>query len=136
MEATMTTPTTPVHAGGMTKPDPEVPERPARRCFTAEYKLRILAETDKAPAGTTSAILRREGIYSSQLAAWRAQRKEGSLAGLSTKRGPKPDPVATENAKLRRENARLRKDLADARLVIDVQKKVAHLLEREPGEAS
>ena len=120
----------------MTKPDPEVPERPARRRFTAGYKLRILAETDAAPPGTISSILRREGIYSSQLATWRAQRKEASLAGLSTKRGPKPDPVAAENTKLRRENEKLRKDLADARLVIDVQKKVAHLLQREPGEVS
>jgi transposase-like protein len=134
MEATMTAPSTPVHAGGMNKPDPEVPERPARRRFAAGYKLRILAEADQAPAGTISAILRREGIYSSQLATWRAQRKEGSLAGLSTKRGPKPDPVAAENTKLRRENEKLRKDLADARLVIDVQKKVALLLQHEPGE--
>ena len=136
MQATMTASATPVHAGGVTKPDPEVLERPARRRFTAEYKLRILAETDAAPVGTTSAILRREGIYSSQLASWRAQRTEGSLAGLSKKRGPKPDAVAAENARLRRENARLRKDLADARLVIDVQKKVSRLLEREPDETN
>ena len=136
MQATMTASATPVHAGGVTKPDPEVVERPARRRFTAEYKLRILAETDTAPAGTISGILRREGIYSSQLGSWRQQRNEGSLAGLSTKRGPKPDRVAAENAKLRRENARLRKDLADARLVIDVQKKVSRLLQHEPDEAN
>lgn len=137
MEATMTAPATPVHAAGMTKPDPEVPERPARRRFTAEYKLRILAETDAAPAGTISAILRREGIYSSQLASWRQQRKEGSLAGLSTNRGPKRDPVAAENAKLCRENAKLRRDLEAARLVIDVQKKVSRLLDQaETSEQS
>ena len=136
MQAPMTAPVTPVHASGMTKPDPEVPERPARRRFTAEHKLRILAETDAAPAGTISAILRREGIYSSQLGSWRQQRKEGSLAGLSKRRGPKRDPVRAENAKLRRENEKLRRDLADARLVIDVQKKVARLLERSPGEAN
>src|SRR5437879_3507921 len=123
MDATMTAQTVPVHAGPMAAPDPEVPERPQRRRFSAEDKLRILAETDKAPAGTISSILRREGIYSSQLTPWRTQRKEGSLAGLSKKRGPKPDPIAAENARLRRENARLRKDLEDARLVIDVQKK-------------
>jgi len=128
MEATMTAPPTPVHAGTMTKPDPEVPERAARRRFTAEEKLRILAETDKAPTGETSAILRREGIYSSQLATWRHQRKVGSLAGLSQKRGPKTDPLLAENAKLRRQNEKLRKDLEAARLVIDVQKKVSRLL--------
>ena len=44
--------------------------------------------------------------------------------------------MAAENARLRRENARLRKDLEDARLVIDVQKKVARLLSQEPGEQS
>lgn len=112
----------------MPKPDPEVSERPQRRRFSAEEKLRILAETDAAPSGSVSAILRREGIYSSQLATWRTQRKQGSLAGLGKKRGPKRDPVAAENAKLRRDNAKLRKDLQDARLVIDVQKKVSLLL--------
>ena len=136
MEATMTAQTVPVHAASMTKPDPEVPERAARRRFSAEDKLRILSETDKAPAGTISSVLRREGIYSSQLTTWRQQRKDGSIAGLSKKRGPKPDAVAAENTKLRRENARLRKDLEDARLVIDVQKKVARLLQHEPGEAN
>ncbi len=136
MEQAMTPQTVPVHAAGMAAPDPEVPERAARRRFTAEDKLRILAETDKAPAGTISSILRREGIYSSQLTTWRTQRKEGSLAGLSKKRGPKPDPAAAENARLRRENARLRKDLEDARLVIDVQKKVSRLLQPEPSEQS
>ena len=117
-------------------PDPEVPERAKRRSFSAKEKLRILSEVDKAPAGQIAAILRREGIYSSQLATWRKQRKDGSIAGLSAKRGPRPDPVAAENAKLRRENARLRKDLEDARLVIDVQKKVARLLQHEPDEGN
>lgn len=116
----------------MTPPDPEVPERAQHRRFSAEEKLRILAEIDKAPRGQTAAILRREGIYSSLLAAWREQRKEGSLAGLAKKRGPKTDPLVAENAKLRRQVAKLRKDLDDARLVIDVQKKVSRLLEREP----
>ncbi len=134
MEATMTAPPTPVHAGGMSKPDPEVPERPQRRRFSPEEKLRILTEADKASTGEVAAILRREGIYSSQLATWRHQRKVASLAGLSKKRGPKPDPLAAENAKLRRQNEKLRKDLEVARLVIDVQKKVSRLLDRETGE--
>lgn len=115
-------------------PDPEVPERPKRRHYSAEEKLRILSEVDRAPLGQISAILRREGIYSSQLATWRQQRKDGSIAGLSKKRGPKPDPLAAENVKLRKQVAKLRKDLEDARLVIDVQKKVARLLERSSDE--
>lgn len=134
MQSTMTPAPAPVHAGDM--PDPEVPERAKRRSFSAKEKLRILSEVDKAPAGQIAAILRREGIYSSQLATWRQQRKDGSIAGLSKKRGPRPDAVAAENTKLRRENARLRKDLEDARLVIDVQKKVARLLQHEPDEAN
>lgn len=136
MQATMTAPPAPVHASGMPKPDPEVSERPQRRRFSAEEKLRILAECDKASQGEVAAILRREGIYSSMLANWRHQRKVGSLAGLSTKRGPKTDPLVAENAKLRRQNEKLRKDLADARLVIDVQKKVSRLLQQDPDEAN
>lgn len=122
----MTAARTPVHAGGV--PDPEVPERPKRRTFTAEYKLRILEETDKAPAGEIGAILRREGLYSSTLTNWREQRRKGTLATFSSRRGPTPNPLAAENAKLRRQNEKLRRDLEAARLVIDVQKKVSRLL--------
>jgi transposase-like protein len=123
MADAMTAQVAPVHAGAMERPDPEVPERPKRRSFSAEHKLRVLDEIDKAPPGRSSAIIRREGLCSSHIVTWRAQRKAGSLAGLGKKRGPKADPVAAENAKLRKENARLKKDLHDARLVIDVQKK-------------
>ncbi len=136
MTTTMTAATLPVHPSDVVPPDPEVRDRPARRRFSAEYKLTILAETDKAPAGKIGAILRREGLYSSLLSTWRAQRREGSLAGLSQKRGPKPDPLAAENAKLRRQNEKLRHDLEAARLVIDVQRKVSQLLPPQTGELS
>lgn len=56
------------------EPDPETPEKASRRSFTAAYKLKILAETDNAPAGTIGAILRKEGLYSSLLTTWRCQR--------------------------------------------------------------
>lgn len=124
---TMTAPTLSMHAERV-GPDPEVPERPQRRRFTHEYKLRILAETDAAPKGEVAAILRREGLYSSHLAGFREQRGTGALSGSPRRRGPKPNPFAAENAKLRRENERLRRDLANAQLVIDVQKKVSKLL--------
>ena len=53
---------------------------PKRRIFTAKYKLRILAETDRAAdTGGISAILRREGLYSSALSDWRGQRDAGTL---------------------------------------------------------
>lgn len=113
----------------MAPPDPEVPERPQRRRFTVEYKLAILAETDAAPLGGIATILRREGLYSSHLDAFRKQRDAGALvAGAPRRRGPQRNLLSAEVAKLRRENERLRRDLENARLVIDVQKKVAKLL--------
>ncbi len=112
-------------------PDPEVAERPVRRRFTTEYKLRILEEADACrEAGGTGALLRREGLYSSTLATWRRQRREGTLAGLSPKkRGRKGDDEATrEIRRLRRENDRLRRQLEQAKTVIDVQKKLSDVL--------
>ena len=49
------------HAGPI--PDPAVLEKPVRRRFTAEYKLRMLREADHAQAGQLGALLRREGLY-------------------------------------------------------------------------
>jgi transposase len=121
--------------------DPEratSPERPKRRAFTAEYKLRIVREADEALASggesLVGALLRREGLYSSYLTAWRREREEGQLAGLTPKkRGRKPQrsPEADELARLQRENARLQQELTKANTVIEVQRQVAALL----GEA-
>jgi transposase len=110
--------------------DPEVLERPQRRRFTAAYKLRIVAEADAAvefrQVGT---LLRREGLYSSQLATWRRSRDAGALRALGQPRGRKPaDPVLIDVARLQRENAALTRRLAVAEEIIAVQKKVAHLL--------
>ena len=111
------------------------PERPKRRTFTAEYKLRILREADAAlasgPEGAVGELLRREGLYSSHLVDWRRLRESGELAGLAAKkRGPKAqkNPLADENAKLKRELERTKAELAKANTVIDVQRKVAALL--------
>jgi transposase len=112
-------------------PDPEVPERPVRRRFTTEYKLRILEEADAcSEPGETGALLRREGLYSSTLSTWRRQRREGTLAGLSPKkRGRKGDAEVTkENKRLKRENAALRRQLERAKTVIEVQKKLSDML--------
>ena len=74
---------------GSTRPDPEVPARAKRRRFTARYKLRILEEADACRApGEVGALLRREGLYSSQLTQWRRARREGTLKALSRPRGP------------------------------------------------
>lgn len=111
-------------------PDPEVKPRAKRRTFSAEYKLRIL---DEAAACTLpserGALLRREGLYASLLTYWRRELRAGAMSGLRPKkRGPKVDPLATENAALRRENARLQAKLERAETIIEVQKKLSLLL--------
>ena len=61
-------------------PDSEVRPDGRRRTFTAEYKLRILAEADRSSEpGAIGALLRREGLYSSHLTDWRRQRDMGEL---------------------------------------------------------
>ena len=111
--------------------DAEVPAKAKRRQFTAEYKKRILAEADAAAEpGAIGALLRREGLYSSHLTAWRQERVAGIDQAFSKKRGPKlrRNAMADENAQLRRQNERLAEKLRKAELIIEVQKKVAALL--------
>ena len=118
-------------AGKTQAPDPEVRPRVERRKFSGQYKLRILEEVDCCTErGQIGAILRREGLYSSQLSKWRQQRAEGQLQALSAqKRGRRTQEVdADEYARLQRENERLRARLAQAELIIDVQKKLSRLL--------
>jgi len=111
--------------------DPEVPERARRRTFTAKYKLEVLAAYDAAQPGEKGAILRREGLYSSHIVEWRRARDAGGLAGLSRPRGrPGPDPRDAQIAALRTEKARLERELAKARFVVDVQAKLQALLEK------
>jgi transposase len=116
--------------------DPEVVPKAAKRKYSAEYKRRILQEYEAChEPGGRGALLRREGLYSSNITNWRRQRERGELAGLTAKkRGPKADPQAAENARLRRENERLKKRLEQAELIIDVQKKVSQLLGVEISE--
>jgi len=112
-------------------PDPEVVPKAKRRQFTAKYKLHILQEADRCTErGQIGELLRREGLYSSHLSKWRQQRARGQLQGLaSKKRGRKgQDPSVAELARLRRENERLRVQLEQAEIIIDVQKKLAQLL--------
>ena len=125
---------TAVGNNGSNHRDPEVRPAPARRRFSAEEKARILAEVDACTErGEIGAIIRREGIYSSYLSRWRRERDRGELSGSATKkRGPKgPDPqqvLAAENAALEGENERLRKRLAQAETIIEVQKKLSEML--------
>jgi transposase len=116
-------------------PDPEVPAQASRRQFSAAYKQRILREADACPVGELGALLRREGLYSSHLVLWRRRRGRGELAALAPRRRgrPAPAPEAQELARLRRENERLRQDLAAARTVLEVQGKVSALLGLSPA---
>lgn len=75
--------------------------------------------------------MRREGLYSSNIATWARQRQQGGLDALAPqKRGPKVtvSPLVIENRKLQAANARLQKELKNARIIIEVQKKVAAML--------
>ncbi|MDP9224404.1 MAG: transposase [Actinomycetota bacterium] len=112
--------------------EPELAERPRRRRFTAEYKLRVLREAEACTRkGEIGAMLRREGLYTSHLTAWRKQRDAGALEGLAPrKRGPRgPSPEQVENQALRRQLDRTQADLETARRVIEVQGNVSALLE-------
>ena len=102
---------------------------PKRRSFTAQYKLQMLAETDRAAdTGGISAILRREGRYSSALSDWRGQREAGTLGALQPRpRGPEKaavNPLQADLAKANRENAALRRRLDQAEAIIVLQKKL------------
>lgn len=121
-------------APGIAAPDPEVAEKKSRRRFTANYKLRILKEADNCTEpGQLGALLRREGLYSSNLTTWRRQREQGMLTGLAPKkrgRKNKPkNPLADQVARLEKENRKLRAKLKQAETIIDVQKKVSQMLE-------
>jgi transposase len=123
-------------------PDPQVTPKAKRRTFPPEYKLRILDEAVACTRpGERGALLRRERLYSSHLTHWRRELQAGALAGLKPKkRGPKADPLAAENAALRRENARLQAKLERAETIIAVQKKLSDLLglptPHEPDETN
>jgi transposase-like protein len=110
----------------------EVVAKPARRRFTLEYKRRIVREADgcKTP-GAVGALLRREGLYSSHLAVWRAARERGELAGAPKKRGPVPravDPRDETITAQAREIARWKHRAERAEALVELQKNVAALL--------
>ena len=111
----------------------EVMAKPTRHRYSAEYKLRILREADASTRrGEIGALLRREGLYSSNLTAWRKQREKRELEGLGQKRrGPLPkenNPLADKVKALERETARLRARAERAEGLVELQKKVSEIL--------
>jgi hypothetical protein len=112
-------------------PDPEVPAKPKTRTYTAAYKARILTECDSLGKAGKGGLLRREGLYSSLIAAWRQQRDQAALQALAAPPGrPAADPRDREIARLRKENERLAADLGKAKTVIEVQGKLSALLDQ------
>lgn len=114
--------------------DPEVLEKPERRRFTAEYKLDILKKADLCTVpGQIGVLLRKEGLYSSHLTTWRRQRDRGILDSLTPKkRGRKVEPVNPLSDRVReleRENEQLMRQLKQADVIIECQKKLCEILE-------
>jgi transposase-like protein len=116
----------------------EVVAKATRRRFTLAYKRRVLHEAARCTKpGELGALLRREGLYSSNLTAWRAAHARGELAGDAAKRrGPKPKPPHPEARRifqLEREVRRLRGRAERAEALVEVQKKLSALLHQDDG---
>ena len=114
-------------------PDPEVVATAKRRRFSASEKRQILAEADACTKpGELGSLLRRKRIYASMLSTWRRQRDEAAQKALAPqRRDRKADPVRAEKeriAQLEHEKARLERELTQARLIIEVQKRVSALI--------
>jgi transposase-like protein len=121
------------------QPDPEVVATARRRQFTSGDKRRILEAADRCTQpGEIGALLRKEGIYSSHLTTWRRQRAADERAALEPRqRGRKADPARSEDrrvGRLTQENDRLRRQLAQAHAIIDVQNKLCALLGQPTDE--
>lgn len=111
-----------------------VPKR-LRRVFSAADKLRIVKEADNCLAsgsrGALEGLLRREGIYSSQLSSWRTQLGAHGTGGLAIKksgRKPKLTEADRRNVELTKRNAELERKLHIANVLITLQKKAHEVL--------
>ncbi len=138
MSTTMTSRPAGRQAGSMDEvPEPQVPERARRRTYTAKYKRDVLAEYEACDRAGKGALLRREGLYTSLLSAWRDQRDAGALEALARPAGAQPATAAErETARLKRENERLSAELDRARAVIEVQGKLSALLDTLATDSS
>ena len=108
-------------------PDPEVTGKKPRPKFTSKYKLRMLKKIDTCTElGQLGVLLRKEGLYSSNLTTWQKQKDESILIPMSPKkRGRKAQPkspLAPEVAKLQKENQKLKNKLKQAELILEAQK--------------
>ena len=121
--------------GGSTSeaaPSNEVSSKRTRRRFGAEYKQRILRESDAcSKPGELGALMRREGLYSSTLHDWRQARQASERAGLSKKRGRKRNEVDARDkqiVELQRALSTQTKRAERAEAIVEIQKKLSQLL--------
>ena len=112
--------------------DPEVAAVAKRRKFSDDYKLRILTEIE-GNLGSTGAIVRREGLYSSHITDWRRWRDRVTTEHKPTSKNKQMD---NEMAELQRENSRLAMKLKKAEALIELQKKASELLDMMSRSAS
>jgi transposase len=111
-------------------PDPEVPAKARTRRYSAAYKARILDEYEALDKAGKGSLLRREGLYTSLIAAWRSQRDQAVKEALARPAGrPPADARDKELARLRAQVGRLEGELGKARKVIEIQGKLSALLD-------
>lgn len=113
--------------------------RPVRRSFTAEYRARVVAEYEAAPRGQKGAVLRREGLYQSQIRQWTAAREALTAGTPSPRRRHRAAGGRSEPDWLRAENRRLTRELARSQAVVEIMGKLQGLLEaisESPGTPS
>ncbi|MEL7798745.1 MULTISPECIES: transposase [Idiomarina] len=113
-------------------PAPEHEKR-TRRTFSVEYKLDILRKADACQHGELGQLLRRENLYSNQLAQWRREFSEQGVAGLSKSQpGPQSSqtPEQKRIEKLEKENQRLQEQLRLKDSCLDLQKKAFALIDQ------
>lgn len=110
-------------------PDPEVPARARTRRYSAAYKAKILDEYESLDKAGKGSLLRREGLYTSLIGAWKKQREQAVKEALARPAGrPPADTRDKELARLRQRVAHLEGELGKARKVIDIQGKLSSLL--------
>ncbi len=108
--------------------------RPVRRSFTAAYRARVVAEYEAAPHGSKAAVLRREGLYQSQIREWTQARDAVARGQSATRRRPHRPAQGSAGGKddlvrLRAENQRLARELAKSQAVVEIMGKLQGLLE-------
>ena len=124
-------------AGDHLESDPRQPvvdpaPRPVRRSFTSAYRARVVAEYEAAPHGSKAAVLRREGLYQSQIRRW-AEARDALNSGASwprrVHRATRSGAGKDDAARLRAENQRLTRELAKSAAVVEIMGKLQGLLE-------